>query len=131
MTETFSTTFTVDSWDEAPIDDIEDGAGKVTLAKVTKTYAGDFEATSLTEWVMAYAEDGTASFVGFERIAGTIGGHDGAIVLQHVGGFEDDAAVAAVTVFEGGGTGALAGTTGEGDFRADPSGTLTLRLSFA
>ena len=131
MTETFTTTFAVDSWDEKPIDDIAEGAGKVTTARVTKTYAGDFEATSLTEWVMAYAEDGTATFVGIERITGTIGGHDGGLVLQHVGTYDGGAAVATITVLDGASTGALAATTGDGDFRADPSGSLILRLTFA
>jgi Protein of unknown function (DUF3224) len=78
---------------------------------------------------MAYAADGTATFVGIERITGTIGGHDGSIVLRHVGTFADGAAVADLQVVAGSGTGALAATTGDGDFRADPQGAVTLRLS--
>jgi hypothetical protein len=120
-------TFTVDNWDEQPIAEI-DGAPKLTRAVVTKTYAGDIEGTSTTEWVMSYAADGTATFVGMERIKADIDGKHGTFVVQHVGQFADGAATAELTVVDGSGSGRLSGTTGTGEFRADPNGTVTLHL---
>ena len=73
---TLTATFEVDSWDEQPFDDNDDGP-KVTSAKVTKHYAGDIEGTSATEWVMAYNPDDSATFVGMETIHGTIDGKKG------------------------------------------------------
>jgi hypothetical protein len=128
MTTELNATFTVENWDEEPFDE-GDGEAKLTQAHVAKQYAGDIEGTSATEWVMAYADDGTAAFVGIERIRGSFGGKDGTLVLRHVGSFEDGAAVAALEVLSG--TGAWSGVTGDGDFRAAPAGSVTLRLDGA
>jgi hypothetical protein len=127
MTHEIQTTFTVDDWNERPVLEA-DGTSKVTQATVAKTYTGGVEGSSTTEWLMAYADDGTASFVGLERITGRVGDDDGSVVLRHVGTFEDGAAVAELEVVAGSGTGALTGVRGGGDFRADPAGAVTLRL---
>lgn len=119
-------TFDIDSWDEQPFDE-GDGTAKLTKASVAKTYAGEVEGTSATEWVMAYAPDETATFVGIERITGTIGGREGTLVLQHVGTFADGAAKATLTVLTG--TGDLEGASGTGDLVADPNGKVTLDLA--
>src|SRR5689334_3655614 len=97
MAPTLKATFTIDSWDEQPIHEI-DGAPKLTRAVVAKTYEGDIEGTSTTEWLMAYAPDDTATFVGMERLSVTGGERTGSVVLQHVGTFADGAATADLTV---------------------------------
>ena len=79
---------------------------------------------------MAYADDGSATTVGLQRIRGTIAGREGSLVVQHVGGYADGAATAALTVVAGAGSGELAGVSGSGDFRADPKGTIRLTLDF-
>jgi Protein of unknown function (DUF3224) len=126
MARRLTATFEVESWDEQPFDSREDGS-KVTSAKVTRRYGGDIEGTSATEWLMAYQPDGTAAFVGMERIEGTFDGKRGTLVVQHVGKFENGAATAALTVLTG--TDELEGASGSGDFRADPKGRVTLDLS--
>ncbi len=118
-------TFEIQSWDEKPFDEWDDG--KVTKASITKRYSGDIEGDAVLEYLLAYRPDGTAGFVGIERITGTVNGRDGALVLQQVGNFADGAAVATLTVL--GGSGDLAGATGDGDLVADPSGRVTLELS--
>jgi hypothetical protein len=123
-------TFEVTEWNEEPFDD-EAAAAKVTSAKVSKTYAGDIEGTSFTEWLMAYDEDGTAVFVGLERISGCVGGKSGSFVLRHTGQFEGGAATADLQVVKGSGSGELAGISGNGDFVADPSGRVNLDLTFS
>jgi hypothetical protein len=126
-TQTIEARFDVKSWDEAPIDD-DEALPKVTRAVVTKEYAGDLSGSSLTEWLMAYDADGSAAFVGMERITGAVDGIDATFVLQHVGAFADGAATATLTVVPGSGTGSLEGVTGGGDFRADPAGSVHLEL---
>jgi hypothetical protein len=78
---------------------------------------------------MAYAEDGSASFVGLERIRGRINGKAGTLVVEHVGSYEDGAARARLTVVEGAGSGDLTSVSGDGEFLADPSGSVTLSLT--
>jgi hypothetical protein len=118
-------TFEIQSWDEQPFDEWDDG--KLTKASITKRYSGDIEGDAVLEYLLAYRPDGTAGFVGIERITGAFDGRDGALVLQQVGSFADGAAVATLTVL--GGSGDLAGATGDGDMVADPSGRVTLELS--
>jgi hypothetical protein len=97
---------------------------------VTKSYSGDIDGQSVTEWQMAYADDGSARFVGLERIDGTVAGRHGTMVLEHLGNYENGAATATLTVLSGCGSADLAGVSGQGDFLADPSGKVRLQLSF-
>jgi hypothetical protein len=123
-------TFEVTEWNEGPFDD-EAKAAKVTSAKVARTYAGDIEGTSFTEWLMTYGEDGTAVFVGIERISGRVSGKQGTFVVQHIGKYEGGAATADLQVVEGSGSDELAGISGGGIFVADPTGTVNLELTFS
>ena len=110
-------TFKLESWDEKPYNEIE-GAPKLTRAKVTKTYHGDIEGESILEYLMMYRQDGTASFVGLERVVGSLGGRSGTFVLQHKGTFEGGKATVECSVVLGSGTGELSGLRGEGGFAA-------------
>jgi hypothetical protein len=126
MTEQLHATFDVTSWDETPFDE-GTGVAKLTEALVEKTYSGDVEGTSTTKWLMAYAPDQSAEYVGLERIKGAVGGRHGSLVLEHVGRFVDGAATATLTVVSG--TNELKGVTGSGTFRADPAGSVSLQLT--
>ena len=126
MKQQLKAKFDVTSWDENPFDE-QGGSAKLTEAVVEKTYTGDVEGTSSTRWLMAYAPDDSAVFVGIERIKGSVGGRKGTLALQHVGAFEDGAARAKLVVVSG--TDELAEAAGDGDFLADPAGSVTLRLS--
>ena len=110
-------TFKLESWEEKPYNEIE-GAPKLTRAKVTKTYNGDIEGESTLEYLMMYRQDGTASFVGLERVVGTLGGRSGSFVLQHKGTFEGGKAKVEYFVVSGSGTGELSDLRGEGGFAA-------------
>jgi hypothetical protein len=118
--------FEVTSWDEQPFDEDTDGA-KLTEALVAKDYSGDIEGTSTTKWLMAYAPDSSAVFVGVERIAGTVAGRTGTLVLQHVGRFTDGVATADLSVVSG--TDGLESASGTGEFTADPAGSVRLDLT--
>jgi Protein of unknown function (DUF3224) len=120
--------FEVASWDETPFEGGDD-ATKLTEALVSKRYDGDIKGTSTTKWLMAYAPDESALFVGIEHIAGTIGGKKGGIVLLHDGEYRDGVASAELRVASG--TDELADVAGTGKFRADPAGSMTLDLNGA
>src|ERR1700712_4960016 len=125
MSEQIKAQFEVTSWDETPFDE-QTGVAKLTEALVEKSYTGDVEATSTTKWLMAYAPDKTATFIGLERIRGTFAGKRGSLVLQHVGTFADGSADAELTVVSG--TDELKSASGTGTFKADPAGSVTLAL---
>ena len=108
-------TFKIKSWDEKPYNEME-GAPKLTRVKVTKTYRGDIEGESTLEYLMMYRQDGTASFVGLERVVGSLGSRSGSFVLQHKGTFEGGKAKVEWFVVSGSGTGELSGLRGAGGF---------------
>ena len=108
-------TFEVKTWDEKPYDEI-DGGAKLTHARVTKSFQGDIEGAGTVEYLMVYREDGTASFVGMERVIGRVGSRSGSFVLQHSGTFEGGTAKDTWFVIPGSGTGDLRGLRGEGGF---------------
>jgi hypothetical protein len=126
MTHQVKAEFQVTSWEETPFDE-GTGVAKLTEALVSREYSGDIEASSTTKWLMAYAPDQSASFVGLERIKGTIAGKHGSLVLQHVGTFANGSADASLTVVSG--TNELKSVSGDGEFKADPAGKVTLRLN--
>ena len=117
--------FEISEWDEQPFDE-GTGVAKLTEALVGKTYTGDIEGTSTTKWLMTYAPDKTASFIGIERIKGSVQGKHGSLVLQHVGHYADGSATAELTVLSG--TNELKTATGTGRFKADPAGSVELDL---
>ena len=57
-------------------------------------FAGDLEGEGTVEWLMGYGDDGTAAFVGLERVVGKVGDRSGSFVLQHTGTFDGQIAKA-------------------------------------
>jgi hypothetical protein len=105
--------FTITSWDEKPCGERQD-LPKMTRAAVTKTFTGDVAGEGHVEYVMAYRSDGSAAFVGLERVVGHVGGRAGSFVLQRAGTFENGVAKESYFVIPGSGTGDLLGLRGEG-----------------
>jgi hypothetical protein len=124
--------FTIKAWDEQPWAEVE-GARKLTHARVTTTYTGDLEGEGTSAMLMLY-DQADASYSGYERVVGALGGRSGSVVLRLDGGFEDGAARTTWTVVEGTGTGDLAGLQGEGGYLAregEPEVAWELRWSLA
>ena len=113
MMKTANARFAIKSWDEKPYLEAQDQP-KLTRASVTKTYTGDIEGESQVEYLMMYRSDGSAAFVGLERVVGQIGGKSGTFVLQRTGVFEGGLAKESYSVILGSATGELEGLTGEG-----------------
>ena len=105
--------FAITSWDEKPYSEGE-GLPKLTRATVKKTLTGDIEGEGHVEYLMMYRADGSATFVGLERVTATIEGNAGTFVLQRSGVFENGQAKESYSVIPGSGTGALKGLRGDG-----------------
>src|SRR2546421_2394166 len=114
MKQTANARFAITNWDEKPYDAGPD-LPKLTRASVTKTLSGDIDGEGRVEYLMLYRGDGSATFVGLERIVGRIGGKTGTFVLQRTGTFQDGQAKESYTVVSGSATGDLQGLRGEGN----------------
>ncbi len=113
MPQTANARFAVATWNEQPYSE-GDNLPKLTRATVTKTFSGDIDGTGHVEYLMMYRSDGTAAFVGLERIVGRIGERSGSFVLQRSGVFEGGQAKESYSVIPGSGTGGLIGLQGNG-----------------
>jgi len=131
MRKQANATFALKSWDEKTYNEIE-GAPKLTRVSATKSYQGDIEGEGNLEYLMMYSTADSDSFIGLERVTGTIGGRSGSFVLQHNGTFEGGVAKVILSVVPGSGTGGLRGMRGEGGFSAghQPPYAMTLDYSF-
>jgi len=114
MKKTANSRFAIKSWDEKPYSEGKD-LPRLSRAAVTKTLTGDIEGEGQTEYLMMYRSDGSAAFVGLERVTARIGGKSGTFVLQRTGVFENGEARESYTVVPGSATGELDGLRGEGN----------------
>lgn len=105
--------FAIKSWDEKPYDE-GPNLPKLTRATVKKTFTGDIAGEGHVEYLMMYRSDGSATFVGLERIVGNVAGKAGSFVLQRTGMFENGVAKESFSVVPGSGTGELRDLRGEG-----------------
>ncbi len=105
--------FAIKSWDEKPYHEGQD-LPRLTRASVTKTFTGDIEGEGAVEYLMMYRSDGSATFVGLERVVGRIDGKAGTFVLQRTGVFESGQARESYSVIPGSATGELRGLRGDG-----------------
>ena len=121
--------FAVGSWNEETFKELE-GEAKLTRASVTGTLTGDITGSSETEWLMAYRQDGTATYVGLQRVDGSLGGRDGSFVVESNGNFDGGEAKGTWSVIAGSGTGDLAGLKGEGTFNAPLGEKATISLDY-
>jgi hypothetical protein len=124
-----SGTFDIDSWDEQPWD--EGRGARLTRTRVTKTFHGEIEGTSVGELLMAYAED-TASraYVGFERITGRVGDRIGSFVLHHTATASGFGHAVSWSIVPDTGTGGLEGIRGEAQIIVEPKGGHSITLDY-
>ena len=114
MKQTAKARFAIKTWDEKPLSEAA-GLPRLTRATVAKTFSGDIEGEGHVEYLMMYRSDGSASFVGLERIVGRIGRRTGTFVLQRTGIFEEGLAKESYSVVRGSATGDLVGLEGDGN----------------
>ena len=82
MTTHLETRFKIESWDEKPYRELDDGR-KFTRANVALSVADDrIEARATWDALIYYAADGTSSYVGLMYVDGRLGDRTGAFVME-------------------------------------------------
>ena len=122
-------TFALNAWDEKPYNEMN-GLPKLTRVSVTKSYQGDLTGAGKLEYLMMYRDDGSASFLGLERVVGSVGGRSGSFVLQHSGTFKGGIATVTLLVVPGSGTGELRGLRGNGEFAVGHQQPYSMTLDY-
>lgn len=120
----------VKSWDEFPYNELEGGPKLVRVA-VTETFTGDIEGDGEVTFLQVVRPDGSASFVGVERVTGRIAGRSGTFVLQDQGTLEGGIVKGSWFVVPGSGTGQLQGLRGEGGFEAELGQHASITLDYS
>ena len=122
--------FAVGSWNEETFTELG-GDAKLTRASVSGSLTGDIAGTSETEWLMCYAPDGTARYVGLQRVEGSLGGRNGSFVVESNGDFDGGEAKGTWSVIAGSGTDELVGLTGQGTFNAPLGEKAAIALEYS
>ncbi|MBW8886462.1 MAG: DUF3224 domain-containing protein [Fibrobacteres bacterium] len=114
--------YKIAGWDEKTFSEADVSgpghAGKLSKASVRKTYSGDLEGEGFLEYLLAYQGDGSAEYVGYERVTGKLNGSTGSLVFRHTGTYAHDRMVQTTVIVEGSGTGGLAGISGKTEITA-------------
>jgi len=113
-----SAVITVHKYEPAAYDEPADGPA-LTRIHVQESFSGDISGEGVVEFLQAARADGSASFVGIERVTGAVGGRTGTFLLQDAGTVQDNIVSGDWFVIPGSGTGQLTGLRGEGGFRAN------------
>jgi hypothetical protein len=121
--------FELQSWDESAYLELE-GDAKLTRASVAQKFSGDLDGEGSVEWLMCYADDGTARFVGLQRFSGQLGGRSGSFVLETLGTFDGGEAKGTWSVVPRSGTDELRGITGAGSFAAQRGPKASVELDY-
>jgi hypothetical protein len=129
MTKTAKGTFEIQDWDEKTYQQL-DGGGKLTEAKVTQKFTGDIQGEGKVIWLMAYPDPKTATFVGIQRVVGSIGGKKGSFLIQTTGTFDGKTARGDWRLIDASGTDELAGISGEGSFGAPHGSTAEYQIDY-
>lgn len=110
-------TTTVRAYQAAAYDQPQQGP-ELNRIHVEEAFSGDLEAAGITELLLAAHADGSASFVGIERVDGALGGRRGTFLFQSIGTIRGNEVSAEWLVSPGSGTGELAGLRGKATLRA-------------
>ena len=121
--------FEIGSWDEQPYEEVE--GTRLSRTRLTKTFSGDVEGESTAELLMAYgSEEGSAAYVGLERVTGSVHGRAGSFVLRHSAAMERGEGGLSLEVVPDSGTGGLRGLRGEARITVEPGGGHTFTLDY-
>jgi hypothetical protein len=102
----------------------------LTRIRVQESFSGDISGEGVVEFLQAAGADGSASFVGIERVTGTLAGRTGTFLLQDAGTVQGSIVSGDWFVIPGSGTGQLAGLRGEGGFRANLGENAQVHLDY-
>jgi len=98
--------------------DLPDESLQLVEIRVRESFTGVITGEGMVRFLQTAHPDGTASFVGLERVVGAVGGLSGSFVLQDEGTVANQLVTGSWFVVPGSGTGELTGLRGEGGFTA-------------
>jgi Protein of unknown function (DUF3224) len=119
----------VKTYEPQPYQEVDDGPDLVEI-HVTETFTGDIEGEGEVRFLQAIRKDGSASFVGIERVTGSVAGRRGSFLLQDAGTLEGNVVQGDWFVIPGSGTGELVGLRGEGGFEAELGQGASITLDY-
>ncbi len=119
----------VRSYEPAPYDEPSDGPTLVEI-RVSETFSGDIQAEGSVRFLQSVRSDGSASFVGLERVTGSIGDRSGSFTLQDQGTLDGSTVSGIWFVIPRSGTGQLVGLRGEGGFTAQLGQNAEITLDY-
>jgi hypothetical protein len=121
--------FRITSFNEDTYEDRGDGA-KLTHAWGDQAFSGEIEGDGQVHWLMSYRPDGTATYVGLQRIKGSVGGRRGSFVIDASGEFDGAASRGKWSVVRGSGADGLKDIAGTGTFEAPGGPQATYELDY-
>jgi len=121
--------FTVTGGDEQTIRSVE-GEFRLTRVQGSQRFEGGIVGEGAVEWVMAYAPDRSARFLGFQRVDGSLGGRTGSFLMESTGFHDGRSSVGSWRVVPGSGTAGLAGISGHGSFEAPGGPVASYELEY-
>jgi hypothetical protein len=119
----------VKTYEPQPYDKLDDGPDLVEI-HVTETFSGDISGEGVVRFLQAIRADGSASFVGIERVTGNIAERRGSFLLQDAGTLEGNLVRGDWFVVPGSGTGELVGLRGDGGFEAELGQHASITLDY-
>lgn len=128
-TTTARSDFAIEDWVEEPID--KGPGATIAWVTVTKAFTGEIVGSSTAHLLTGVTEvDGSAGYVGMERMAVSLAGREGTFLLQHSAGMRDGSEHLDLTIIPDSGTDELAGITGTGQIDIGPGGEHSLTLTY-
>jgi hypothetical protein len=120
--------FDLTQWDEEVYDEV-DGV-KLQTVRLAKDFEGGISGTSTARLLQAFSPDGSAAYVGIERVAAEVDGRKGSFVLRHSAVGSAAGGSMSVDVVPGSGTGDLAGIGGTFTIERSPDGEHTYTFDY-
>jgi Protein of unknown function (DUF3224) len=119
----------VKTYEPQPYEEVGEGPNLIEI-HVTETFSGDIEGEGVARFLQAMRTDESASFVGIERVTGSIEGRRGSFLLQDAGTVEANTVRGEWFVIPGSGTGELSGLRGDGGFSAELGQQASIALDY-
>lgn len=120
--------FDLTRWDEDAYDDAE--GAKLQGVLMAKTFEGGIAGTSEGRLLQAFSADGSAAYVGIERVRGALDGRTGTFVLRHSAVGSASGGSMQVDVVPGSATGDLTGLAGEFGIARSAEGEHTFTFDY-
>ena len=114
MNKIMETRLKIESWDEKPYRELDDGS-KFSRSEVTLSGSDGGLTSGTSESLLFYRADGTSSFVTLMHLTGAVDGRSGSFVLEGLGTYDGTTARVETRVVPDSGTGELAGLRGTGE----------------